>query len=113
MSAAFEREFTVHKSVRVRMDTAYRQCHRDLCEQGAGEWQPASASAAATYKRLNSDIRVLRDLSTQQDMQGRNTLLAGLVHMHLNRCFCKAQRKQELMVYYFLWKSYHHRVQEK
>lgn len=69
-------------------------------------------------RTLEQEVLVLRKLNIryQQALEAlaqkitapvrRRKLIADLMHMHLNRLFLDEARKQELVVYYCLWKAY-------
>jgi thiopeptide-type bacteriocin biosynthesis protein len=52
-----------------------------------------------THERLNC-------LTSNWPLNRRNALLGDIIHLHLNRIFSSATRKNELVVYYCLWRHF-------
>jgi len=94
----FLKEFKADKKTRISLDNSYRKWRPDL---------GAAISKEGTTKSMNNLLREVRELSQEvehESDQTRRQLLGDLVHMQLNRTFPVDQRKQEMLVWYYLGK---------
>ncbi len=89
LTDSFLAEFRVDKNLRVDLDLKYRSLKFD-------QHVPAKATAL---------IRQMSELAARVEHPRRESLLADLVHMQLNRTFAGEQRRYELLVYYCLQKQ--------
>lgn len=87
LSDSFQLEFKTSKSDRLTFDRLYRNCRINY------------AGNARLFLR---EIKVLNAAMSSSGAGARRLMLADLIHMQLNRHFAEDQRKQELLVYYFL-----------
>jgi thiopeptide-type bacteriocin biosynthesis protein len=105
-AAAFLKEFAADKPLRAGLDGKYREL-RPLIDHALGaeiRGEAAARSLFAALERLKREVQNIAAAANDQSPEGRQRLLADLVHMQLNRTFRTAQRKQELIVYYCLTK---------
>jgi thiopeptide-type bacteriocin biosynthesis protein len=93
---AFYREFNGDKTLKVALDSLYRE--------QKGMFSGAKA-AAASSQLLDEALNGLLAAIAGSTAQRRHALCADLVHMHLNRVYATEQRKQEMVLYYCFWKS--------
>ena len=102
---AFYKEFRQAKALKETLSLKYREISRQ-----AGILPGAAVPVESRLKKLH--LRYIASLQavaqkTQAYPPARKAqLVADLMHMHLNRVFVDQARKQELVVYYCLWKHY-------
>lgn len=96
----FASEFKAPK-LHVALDKKYRQLSAPI---------QAAFQDSAVYKKYGMGM-VVRRFNSAVSMMAQNNratdkdvLLASMIHMHLNRIFIDDSRKQEMMVYYLLYK---------
>lgn len=104
MTNTFFTEFSGDKSLRMELDRKYRELKGEIGQLLLNTTYYSSLKledAAGVFSgKMNALLKVIMGFDTQR----RTQLLADLIHMHLNRLFTDQQRKQELIIYYCLYK---------
>jgi len=91
------------KETQIDLDRKYRQ-YRNLIEQSvaAGDALLLSSTQKGAIRQLLALTRRLAANMLKEKAMTKNSMLADLVHMQLNRTFMQNQLRQELVVYYCL-----------
>jgi len=106
----FYAEFAMDKSLKIDLDQKFRELKAEIkgLLQDSGYYQLLKLTPWANL--YENKITLLARATTLFSHKRKIQLLADLIHMHLNRLFVDRQRKQELIIYYCLYK---HRVSVK
>lgn len=95
---ALSMEFSISSAQNEQLKRRYREVNE------SGLLPHGSASETGTI--FGQACKVLYAKIADRCPERREQLLADLLHMHLNRVFVSEARKQEMVVYYCLWKYY-------
>lgn len=97
VTASFLKEFKADKAFKVSLDQRYRALAPEM--DALPDRSGFPEEIARHFDRLTAVITDIRRLQP-----GAHALLADAIHMQLNRTFSIQQRRQELLVYYYLEK---------
>jgi thiopeptide-type bacteriocin biosynthesis protein len=97
-SDSFLSEFGGRKQLKIDLDVKWRLLGKDLTILLDN---PPGAKSA---KKLIQSLNKLSEASGGWESGRRNTLLADLIHMQVNRMFSTRQRQHEALIYFFLHK---------
>lgn len=117
LKTVFASEFNMDKNLKIQLDKKFR-IHRnsistilDKTNDQASELQPLFE--LLKQKSRNIIPLVTEILTIQQNNQLQlhiNDLLASYIHMLLNRLFKNKQRMHEMVIYDFMWRTYHSEI---
>jgi thiopeptide-type bacteriocin biosynthesis protein len=103
-AAFFSAELGAGKSVKIELDKFYRGHRTEINRLLSSSQHNEDVLLGQVLDQLRRIANLCR---AAPDLPKPATLLADLMHMHLNRCFPAWQRRQEALVWYCL--SKHHR----
>jgi thiopeptide-type bacteriocin biosynthesis protein len=104
MVTSFYWEFSDDKLLKLDLNEKYRELKIELKSILSDSDYYRDLQIAEIHHTFVAQLNALvRNKALKHD-QRKHQLLADLIHMHLNRLFVDDQRKQELVVYYCLWK---------
>jgi thiopeptide-type bacteriocin biosynthesis protein len=91
------------KKIAFELDKKYRELSKQINTElrDADFYAKLNLKTAAT--KFIQSVRILAH-TVQTQQAADKSFLAAIIHMHLNRVFVDDARKQEMMVYYFLYK---------
>ena len=101
-SLLFFQEFD-EKMLRVEMDKKYRELASGIRSLLSDSGYLKSPGLVNVYRQFVRSLHTLNQgLETGEN--GKEDFLRSVIHMHLNRLFTDEARKQEMIVYYLLFK---------
>jgi thiopeptide-type bacteriocin biosynthesis protein len=100
MANQFYIEFSTNKSLRIELDTKYREMKDDILYTLSDPNHILQAELGEYFREMLASLKTLIDKVTAINHDRKAQLLADLIHMHLNRTFKHKQRKQEMVTYY-------------
>jgi thiopeptide-type bacteriocin biosynthesis protein len=101
---SLSREYGREKSVRVELDQKYREVKKIFMELGNGDFHFKKMKLSGAHHLFIQALGAVIRKAAKFDPIRRQSLLADLIHMHLNRTFSSQQRRQEFVLYYFFHK---------
>jgi thiopeptide-type bacteriocin biosynthesis protein len=96
----FISEYAKEKSVRLDLDQKYRIMKAQFTELCADTRYFRKMKLGGTWFLFTQKFEALVKKSATFSPDRKQSLLADLIHMHLNRIFREHQRKQEFVLYY-------------
>ncbi|MFD2146265.1 thiopeptide-type bacteriocin biosynthesis protein [Mucilaginibacter antarcticus] len=100
----FYAEFDTHKALKIDLDQKYRELKTEISSLISNDTYYHQFNLTAYSEEFSNAIRKVLKPATAFTSKRRHQLLADMIHMHLNRLFVDKQRKQELIIYYCLYK---------
>jgi hypothetical protein len=97
---SFISEYAKEKSVRLDLDQKYRIMKAEFTELCADTRYFRKMKLGGTWFLFTQKFEALIKKSAAFSPDRKQSLLADLIHMHLNRIFTEHQRKQEFVLYY-------------
>jgi lantibiotic biosynthesis protein len=97
---SFIREYAKEKSAKVDLDLKYRAMRTEFTELCADARYFRKMKLGGTWFLFTQKFQALVKKSSAFSPERKQSLLADLIHMHLNRIFTEHQRKQEFVLYY-------------
>lgn len=94
------REYAREKSTLVELDQKYREVKKIFTELGNGEVYLKKMKLTGSCQLFTQAFGAIITKAAKFDPVRLQTLLADLIHMHLNRVFSCQQRRQEFVLYY-------------
>ena len=104
MNASFQAEFRADKGLRLGLDKLYRDIRANLEAEGYATTMIRQLKLETYWANFRAQGAALALQSVDEPRAKRTTLLAALIHMHLNRVFPDRQREQEMVLYYCILK---------
>ncbi|HEY4327512.1 MAG TPA: lantibiotic dehydratase [Mucilaginibacter sp.] len=89
--------------IRFELDKRYRELSTSIQSALKEEGFYRQAKLQGASRSLNKTVRALHRAIKEKE-EGRPDYLKSLIHMHLNRIFTDESRKQEMIIYYLLYK---------
>lgn len=117
LKTGFAHEFNMNKDLKMQLDKKFRTYRDNITEilnpvnDKTSELQPLFE--LLKQKSENIAPLVTEILTIQQNNQLQlhiNDLLASYIHMLLNRLFKNKQRMHEMVIYDFMWRTYHSEI---
>jgi len=101
----FYKEFGQTKALKEQLSLKYREISR---QTGIlpGATVPTEFYLKKLHTKYTASLRAVAQKTQAYPPAKKAQLISDLMHMHLNRVFVDQTRKQELVVYYCLWKHY-------
>lgn len=107
---SFYGEFKQSNDLRNKLRKKFRELRSslrsDISENVENPNLPDTLLIEKIDKFKKAQVSLIKKMNEWPTAQ-RNRLTGDIVHMHLNRLFTDRQRKQEVILYYCLWKYYH------
>jgi thiopeptide-type bacteriocin biosynthesis protein len=104
VNASFQKEFRADRALRLDLDKLYREIRGHFAGAAEGAGAILSLGLGNQWAAFARQGRKIAGLCRKEEGSKRATLLADLLHMHLNRLFAARQREQEMVLYYCLLK---------
>lgn len=99
-------EFEDSKLVKLQLDTKYREYAAFINNITTDKGLTISIIGKKELNRYIKTLELLKLKTKLLSVEKLNKLAADLIHMNLNRIFAENQRKQEFVIYYFIYKHY-------
>jgi len=117
LKTVFANEFNMDKNLKIQLDKKFR-IHRDSISTILDKTNDKASELQPLFELLKQKSRniiplVTEILTIQQNNQLQlhiNDLLASYIHMLLNRLFKNKQRIHEMVIYDFMWRTYHSEI---
>lgn len=105
---AFYKEFGETKVLKETLSLKFREISKqtDILPHHPDAAIPAPSHVKHLNKRFILSLQAASLKTKAFPPANKAQLATNLMHMHLNRVFVDEARKQELVVYYCLWKHY-------
>ncbi|MDB5145966.1 MAG: hypothetical protein JWQ66_4681 [Mucilaginibacter sp.] len=100
VSQAFYREFNGDKAFRVVLDTHYRAQKQEFSRAVTDTGLYQALKMERCRDHFTRSLRELLARTAAMDENRKRSLLADLIHMHLNRVYPDQQRRQEMILYH-------------
>ncbi|RFZ90044.1 hypothetical protein D0C36_22630 [Mucilaginibacter conchicola] len=91
--------------IRYQLDKQYRTLGYEMREALQAKEFYKKHGLSTAFQNFMRSVSVLRSRFADAESLFRWSLLRSLIHMHLNRIFTFDSRKQEMITYYFLYKT--------
>lgn len=106
---SFYHEHGGTKALREQLSRKFRQISREENILPVAEGNSLGLGFRGNKKCIDSFLKSLQLLANKATLYSddrKQQLIADLLHMHLNRLLVDQARRQELIIYYSLWKHY-------
>lgn len=104
MAKSFYQEFSKDKSLKIELDKKYRDLRTEINDVLENKNYLKERKLEKYFSALMHQISLLKRNNLSISQTKMQSLLADLIHMHLNRLFNDQQRQQELVIYHLLFK---------
>lgn len=117
LKTGFALEFNMNKDLKMQLDKKFR-IHREAITKVLNDENDETSDFQPLFELLKhkseSTTPLVKEILTiQQNNQLQlhiNDLLASYIHMLLNRLFKNKQRMHEMVIYDFMWRTYHSEI---
>ena len=117
LKTGFAQEFNMNKDLKMQLDKKFRT-HRESITKVLDAKNDETSDLQPLFELLRYKSKSIKPLVTeiltiQQNNQLQlhlNDLLASYIHMLLNRLFKNKQRMHEMVIYDFMWRTYHSEI---
>ncbi len=114
LKTGFAHEFNMNKDLKMQIDKKFRT-HREIITQvlnnengETSEFQPLFELLEQKSESITPLVTEILTIQQKDQLQLHlNDLLASYIHMLLNRLFKNKQRMHEMVIYDFMWRTYH------
>ncbi len=117
LKTGFALEFNMNKDLKMQIDKKFRT-HREIITQvlnnengETSEFQPLFELLEQKSESITPLVTEILTIQQKDQLQLHlNDLLASYIHMLLNRLFKNKQRMHEMVIYDFMWRTYHSEI---
>jgi thiopeptide-type bacteriocin biosynthesis protein len=106
MYSGFYKEFGEGKDLKKSLDKKYNELRKNLNVIYEEMAERKKGNLAKYYEQLYVSSVTIAARMKKKKYAGAEKIIADLIHMHLNRLFVQNPRRQELIIYYLLYKHY-------
>ena len=117
LKTGFSKEFKMNKDLKMQMDKRFRKNRKSITDildtknDKTSELQPLFELLNEKSANINPMVNQILRLDQNNELPlSLNDLLASYIHMLLNRLFKSKQRLHEMVVYDFMWRTYHSEI---
>jgi len=104
ISGQFNKEFQVNKHVRTNILKSYKKYETRIAETILGKNENYNVIHSYFENFLNKIS--FEKISKKSSDPAKNSYISSLIHMFCNRLLISQHRKQELLIYHFMYKYY-------
>ena len=117
LKTGFAHEFNMNKDLKMQLDKKFRTYRDNITEilnpanDETSELQPLFELLKQKSENIAPLVTVILTFQQNDQLQLHiNDLLASYIHMLLNRLFKNKQRMHEMVIYDFMWRTYHSEI---